>query len=164
MPTRRGLLAAAGIAFCGCCLQGAARAQDKAPARRPVSVAGRQIRTVDAHAHCIFADVLALLGSGAQAPMPPTKGAEEHYHDCEESVIVLDGTGIAMVGGAAHEVGPGDTSWIPPGLPHLFRNASATAELHLLDLCLRHRDAHPGRQRGSPARCRRTRAWPDDPR
>lgn len=61
----------------------------------------------------------------------PGSAIPEHYHDCEESVIVLDGTGIAMVGGAAHEVGPGDTSWIPPGLPHFFRNASATAELRI---------------------------------
>ena len=61
----------------------------------------------------------------------PGGAIPEHYHDCEESVIVLDGMGIAMVGGLAHEVGPGDTSWIPPGLPHFFRNASATAALRI---------------------------------
>ena len=83
MTTRRGLLAAAGIAFCGCCLQGAARAQGTtpgiAPVRRPVSVAGKRIKTVDAHTHCIFADALALLGSNAQAILPATKGVEEHF-------------------------------------------------------------------------------------
>ena len=61
----------------------------------------------------------------------PGGAIPEHYHNCEESVIVLDGAGLAMVGGIAHEVGPGDTSWIPPGLPHFFRNASATAELRI---------------------------------
>ena len=61
----------------------------------------------------------------------PGGAIPEHFHDCEESVIVLDGSGAAVVGGAAHEVGPGDTSWIPPGLPHFFRNASTTAELRI---------------------------------
>ncbi len=32
---------------------------------------------MDLHAHCIFADAPALLGSGVQAAMPPTKGVEE---------------------------------------------------------------------------------------
>ncbi len=56
---------------------------------------------------------------------------QEHFHNCEESVIVLEGAGIAVVGGAEHSVTAGDTSWIPPGLPHYFRNASATEPLRI---------------------------------
>ena len=81
MTTRRGLLATAGIAFCGCCLGVAPvrQAGAQGPVRRPVTVAGKRIRTVDAHAHCLFADTLALLGSNAQAVLPATKGVGEHF-------------------------------------------------------------------------------------
>lgn len=66
---------------------------------------------------------LTIIGPGGQI--------QEHFHNCEESVIVLDGEGVAVVGGAEHRVGPGDTTWIPAGLPHFFRNASATAPLRI---------------------------------
>ncbi len=61
----------------------------------------------------------------------PGSAIPEHFHDCEESVIVLEGAAIAVVGGVEHPVGPGDTSWIPPGLPHYFRNASADQPLRI---------------------------------
>jgi predicted TIM-barrel fold metal-dependent hydrolase len=80
--TRRGLFAG-GLAFCGCCMIDTARAQDGgqngAPRRLPVSVGGKRIKTVDAHAHCYFLDALELLGSGAQAVLPATKGVPEHF-------------------------------------------------------------------------------------
>ncbi len=84
MFTRRGLLASAGLAFCSCCMLDAARGQTAGgaggqAARLPVSVGGRRVRTVDAHAHCIFADALELLGTGAQAVVPATKGVAEHF-------------------------------------------------------------------------------------
>jgi quercetin dioxygenase-like cupin family protein len=34
----------------------------------------------------------------------------EHFHNCEESVIVLQGSGLAVIDGAEHPVGPGHTS------------------------------------------------------
>lgn len=61
----------------------------------------------------------------------PGSAIPEHFHDCEESVIVLEGAAIAVVRGVEHPVGPGDTSWIPPGLPHYFRNASADQPLRI---------------------------------
>jgi quercetin dioxygenase-like cupin family protein len=61
----------------------------------------------------------------------PGAAIPEHYHDCEESVIVLDGSAIAVIGGVEHAVGPGDTSWIPPNLPHFFRNPSETETLRI---------------------------------
>jgi putative monooxygenase len=56
---------------------------------------------------------------------------QEHFHNCEESVIVLEGLGTAVIGGSEYSVEPGDTSWIPPGLAHYFRNASATEPLRI---------------------------------
>lgn len=55
----------------------------------------------------------------------------EHFHNCEESVIVLDGTGTAVLDGTAHDVGPGDTVWVPAGVPHFFRNASDQVPLRI---------------------------------
>ncbi|WP_158747714.1 cupin domain-containing protein, partial [Acidisphaera sp. L21] len=66
---------------------------------------------------------ITMIAPGAAIPL--------HYHDCEESVIVLDGQAVAVIDGAEHSVGPGDTSWIPPGVPHFFRNPSDTVPLRI---------------------------------
>ncbi len=55
----------------------------------------------------------------------------EHFHNCEESVIVLDGAAIAVIDGTEHSAGPGDTCWIAPGITHYFRNASTTEALRI---------------------------------
>ena len=39
-----------------------------------------------------------------------------HSHNCEESVMLLEGE--------AHRMSPLDTTWIPPNVPHRFRNLS----------------------------------------
>lgn len=97
------------------------------PAEQPAADRGGGNRTIP----------LVTLRSGARQMLngitviAPGGAIPEHFHDCEESVIVLDGAGVAVVGGARHQVGPGDTTWIPPGLPHFFQNASATAGLRI---------------------------------
>jgi len=97
------------------------------PADQPVADRGGGNRTIP----------LVMPGVGATqlingiTVIAPGGAIGEHFHDCEESVIVLDGAGVAVVGGAEHPVGPGDTSWIPPGLPHFFRNTSATEPLRI---------------------------------
>lgn len=52
----------------------------------------------------------------------PGSAVPLHTHNCEESVIVLSGRGIAHIDGVDHLVGPRDASWIPAGFPHCFRN------------------------------------------
>ena len=47
-----------------------------------------------------------------------------HFHNCEECVIVLSGSGFAHIDGEDQPVGPRDTSWIPAGVHHCFRNGS----------------------------------------
>lgn len=54
-----------------------------------------------------------------------------HTHNCEESVLVLEGRGIAEVDGEQREVQAMDTTWIPPEVPHRFRNASDTEPLRI---------------------------------
>ena len=44
---------------------------------------------------------------GASAPM--------HYHDAEESVIVVEGEGLMVIDGQEHIVHPNDAAFISPG-------------------------------------------------
>jgi len=66
---------------------------------------------------------ITTLDGGAAIPL--------HLHDCEESVLVLEGHAIAEIGGARHEVGPDDTTWVPAGVPHRFLNASDVEPLRI---------------------------------
>lgn len=65
MTTRRDFLqsasAAAGIAFTSCALLDHAHAQGTGK-RREVIVAGKRVRTVDVHAHCVIPEAMALMG------------------------------------------------------------------------------------------------------
>jgi quercetin dioxygenase-like cupin family protein len=53
---------------------------------------------------------------GASIPM--------HAHNCEESVLVLEGDCIAVMDGVEHRLEPLDATFIPAGIPHRFINAS----------------------------------------
>lgn len=101
MTTRRGFLtgAAAGIAFCGCALNGAARAQGaaQAAARLPLTIAGKRIRTIDVHAHCLFPDAVALMGEEeARRVMTPVNGAEHLPLVVAERLAQMDAMAIDM--------------------------------------------------------------------
>lgn len=47
-----------------------------------------------------------------------------HSHNCEESVMLLEGEAFLDMEGEAHRMSPLDTTWIPPNVPHRFRNMS----------------------------------------
>lgn len=61
----------------------------------------------------------------------PGAAIAEHFHNCDESVMLLRGAAIAHIDGVAHRVEVGDTSFIPAGIHHFFENASATEEMHI---------------------------------
>ena len=61
----------------------------------------------------------------------PSAAIPEHFHNCDESVLVLRGSAVAHIDGQTFPVGAGDTSFIPAGIPHYFHNASDTEELHI---------------------------------
>ncbi|MDB5988647.1 MAG: cupin [Herbaspirillum sp.] len=48
-----------------------------------------------------------------------------HSHNCEESVMLLEGDAILDIQGEEHRLSPFDTTWIPPNVPHRFRNMSS---------------------------------------
>jgi HTH-type transcriptional regulator, repressor for puuD len=45
-----------------------------------------------------------------------------HYHNCEETVMVIQGTARVTMGDESHEVKVGDVTWVPAGIPHNFAN------------------------------------------
>jgi quercetin dioxygenase-like cupin family protein len=47
-----------------------------------------------------------------------------HSHNCEESVMLLEGDAILDIEGKEIPLRPQDTTWIPPNVPHRFRNMS----------------------------------------
>ena len=64
MPITGGLLAGAlaGIAFMGCGMTSAAPPAGERPRRREVVVAGKRVKTIDVHAHCIVPAAAAVIG------------------------------------------------------------------------------------------------------
>src|ERR1043165_1094703 len=84
MTTRRELFKGiASLAFCSCAMLDAAHAQQPArtpnAARRPVTIKGKRIKTIDVHAHCLFHEAVALMGDDAAAVTPRTKGAQQMF-------------------------------------------------------------------------------------
>jgi quercetin dioxygenase-like cupin family protein len=55
-----------------------------------------------------------------------------HSHNCEESVMLLEGEAILDINGGEYPLAPFDTTWIPPNLTHRFRNVSKTAPMKIL--------------------------------
>ncbi|HXN69252.1 MAG TPA: amidohydrolase family protein [Bradyrhizobium sp.] len=87
--------AAAGIAFSGCCMRDAARAQP-GPPRLPVKVGGKRVMTVDAHSHCYFREAIDLMGDAADKVLPPVKGVPEHFIVIEQRLKEMDAMAIDM--------------------------------------------------------------------
>lgn len=63
---------------------------------------------------------------------PPGGSVQLHKHNCDESVLVLEGKAIAEIAGEEHAVVQGDVTAIPEGVHHRFRNVSHTEELKIL--------------------------------
>jgi quercetin dioxygenase-like cupin family protein len=72
--------------------------------------------------------------------IPPGR-APEHSHPYDELVLVLEGEGVAHVGGADRALAPGSRLHLPPGRPHCLEN-TGPGTLVVLGVF------HPG---GSPA-------------
>lgn len=62
----------------------------------------------------------------------PGAAIQMHKHNCEESVVILEGTAVAEIDGKEHRVGAGDVTFIPADIPHRFRNTSATEGMRIL--------------------------------
>jgi quercetin dioxygenase-like cupin family protein len=54
-----------------------------------------------------------------------------HKHNCEESVLVLEGKALVEVDGETRELVAFDTTWIAANVPHRFVNASSDAPMRI---------------------------------
>jgi quercetin dioxygenase-like cupin family protein len=55
-----------------------------------------------------------------------------HSHNCEESVVLLEGDAMLDIDGQEYAVQPFETTWIPPNVSHRFRNMSASQPMKIL--------------------------------
>jgi quercetin dioxygenase-like cupin family protein len=55
-----------------------------------------------------------------------------HSHNCEESVVLLEGDAVLDIRGETHPLTRLDTTWIPPNVVHRFRNMSKTSPMKIL--------------------------------
>jgi mannose-6-phosphate isomerase-like protein (cupin superfamily) len=70
-----------------------------------------------------------LFGPGRDCPaatqfvgeIPPGR-APEHSHHYDEVVLILEGSGVAHLGGVGRELSAGTCLHLPPGLPHCLEN------------------------------------------
>ena len=63
--------------------------------------------------------------------LDPGAATPEHYHECEEVIVVLKGSGRLSVGDEASDFGPGTTLICPPKSVHQLVN-SGTEEMLLI--------------------------------
>jgi quercetin dioxygenase-like cupin family protein len=71
-----------------------------------------------------FINGITIFEPGAAIPM--------HRHNCEESVMLLEGTAIAEIDGVEYPIQAGDITFIPANLPHCFRNVSDSEGMKIL--------------------------------
>jgi putative monooxygenase len=61
----------------------------------------------------------------------PGTQIQEHFHNCEESILIIEGAGIAMIDGEPVAVSAGDVTWVKAGVPHYFKNTSTTETMKI---------------------------------
>jgi quercetin dioxygenase-like cupin family protein len=55
-----------------------------------------------------------------------------HSHNCEESVVLMEGAAILDIDGEEHPLKAHDVTYIPANVSHRFRNLSATEGMKIL--------------------------------
>lgn len=55
-----------------------------------------------------------------------------HSHNCEESVVLMEGEAILDIDGLEYQLKAHDVTYIPPNVSHRFRNLSKTAPMKIL--------------------------------
>ncbi|RDV00968.1 cupin domain-containing protein [Trinickia dinghuensis] len=55
-----------------------------------------------------------------------------HSHNCQESVVLVEGDAMLDIDGLEYRLKPLDATFIPPNVPHRFRNLSQTNPMKIL--------------------------------
>lgn len=74
--------------------------------------------------HLVTADRGARQMLNGITRIAPGAAVPEHFHNCEESIVVLTGHGFAQIAGERFEVRAQWTTLIPEGVPHFLANPS----------------------------------------
>jgi quercetin dioxygenase-like cupin family protein len=61
----------------------------------------------------------------------PGTAIQLHTHNCEESVIVIEGRAVAEIDGVDYDLDTFDTTWLPADVQHRFKNASKELPLKI---------------------------------
>lgn len=64
--------------------------------------------------------------------LAPGAAVPFHRHNCEESVVLLEGEAAIDVDGQEHRLQPFDSTLIPANVAHRFRNLSGTRVMKIL--------------------------------
>lgn len=84
----------------------------------------RSIQLVTRHTGSTsFMNGITLFAPGAAIPL--------HFHNCEESVCLIEGRAIFELDGITQSIESGDVTFIPAGMPHRFVNASQVAGMKI---------------------------------
>jgi quercetin dioxygenase-like cupin family protein len=71
-----------------------------------------------------FINGITIFDPGAAVPV--------HSHNCDESVMILEGQAILEISGVEHRLERDDTTFLPANIPHRFKNASKTERMRIL--------------------------------
>ncbi|MCG6903749.1 MAG: cupin domain-containing protein [Rhodobacter sp.] len=63
--------------------------------------------------------------------IPPGAGIPLHFHNVEESVLILAGDALVEIDGATRKATAGQVAWVAAGVPHRFSNPSASEMLRI---------------------------------
>ena len=63
--------------------------------------------------------------------IPPRAAIPLHYHNCEESVVIVQGNATVEVDGKQFIAGVSDVTWLPANMPHRFINSSESGGLRI---------------------------------
>lgn len=63
--------------------------------------------------------------------IPPKAAIPLHFHNCEESVLIVGGRARVEIDGAYFDANTGDVTWLPANVPHRFINPSETQVLRI---------------------------------
>jgi putative monooxygenase len=64
----------------------------------------------------------AVEGITGMTEFAPAATVPLHWHNCEETVVVLEGEALFEAAGEQHALVAGDATWTPAGVPHMFSN------------------------------------------
>jgi quercetin dioxygenase-like cupin family protein len=88
------------------------------PRTLPVMERGSGVRTV----HLVSREIGAAQFLNGTSEFDPGGAVPFHSHNCEESVVILEGVATFETDEATAELAAGQATWVPAGVVHRFRN------------------------------------------